>query len=81
MISDVVAAEPAAGARFEEASDALGFDLAQVVREGPPERLNSTEITQPAMLLASTALFDAWIARGGVALASWRGIVSANTRP
>ena len=65
MIGDVVAAEPAAGARFEEASDALGFDVVQVIREGPTERLNSTEITQPAMLLASTALFDAWIARGG----------------
>lgn len=65
MVGDVAAAEPAANARFEEASDALGFDLAAIVREGPSERLNQTEITQPAMLLAGMALYDAWIARGG----------------
>ena len=65
MVGDVVAAEPAARARFEEASDTLGFDLPKIIREGPAERLNSTEITQPAMLLASMALFDAWTARGG----------------
>lgn len=65
MVGDVAAVEPAAAARFEEASDALGLDLAGVVRDGPLERLNSTEITQPALLLASVALFDAWTARGG----------------
>lgn len=67
MVGDVAAAEPVAAARFEEASDAVGFDLAGVVREGPADRLNSTEITQPAMLLASVALYDAWTARGGPA--------------
>ena len=65
MVGDVTAVEPAAAARFAQASDALGFDLAGVVREGPVERLNSTEVTQPALLLASIALFDAWTARGG----------------
>ena len=67
MAVDVAAAEPVAAARFEEASDALGFDLAGIVREGPSGRLNKTEITQPALLLASLALFDAWLARGGLA--------------
>ena len=65
MVGDVVAAEPAAKARFEEASAALGFDLTTIVLEGPADRLNQTEITQPAMLLASVALYDAWLARGG----------------
>lgn len=65
MAVDVAAAEPAGAARFEEASEALGFDLAGVVRDGPADRLNQTEITQPALLLASLALYDAWLARGG----------------
>ena len=65
MAVDVAAAEPAGAARFEEASDALGFDLAGVVRDGPADRLNQTEITQPALLLASLTLYDAWLARGG----------------
>ena len=37
---------------FDQASQALGFDLWKLVAEGPAERLNATEITQPAMLVA-----------------------------
>ena len=40
---------------FEEASDALGYDLWSVIIDGPVERLNQTEITQPAMLCAGVA--------------------------
>lgn len=40
---------------FEEASNALGYDLWSVVIDGPIERLNQTEITQPAMLCAGVA--------------------------
>lgn len=40
---------------FEEASSALGYDLWSVVIDGPVERLNQTEITQPAMLCAGVA--------------------------
>ena len=40
---------------FEEASNALGYDLWSVVIDGPVERLNQTEITQPAMLCAGVA--------------------------
>ena len=65
MAADVADAEPAAAARLEEASQAVGFDLAQVIREGPDAQLNRTEITQPALLAASIALHDAWLARGG----------------
>lgn len=40
---------------YAQASDALGYDLWQLVSEGPEERLNQTEITQPAMLCAGVA--------------------------
>jgi len=62
---------PAAGAdslirdTFAEASAALGYDLRQLVAEGPAERLNSTECTQPAMLAAAIATWRVWRANGG----------------
>jgi [acyl-carrier-protein] S-malonyltransferase len=43
---------------YAEASEALGYDLWQVVCEGPEERLNRTEITQPAMLCAGVACWQ-----------------------
>ena len=50
---------------FAEASAVLGYDLGQLVAQGPAERLNSTECTQPAMLAASIATWRLWRARGG----------------
>ncbi len=43
---------------FAEASEALGYDLWSVVTEGPENRLNQTEITQPAMLCAGAASWE-----------------------
>ncbi|MBB3143460.1 ACP S-malonyltransferase [Halomonas organivorans] len=45
---------------FEEAADALGYDLWQVVQEGPAEALNATACTQPALLAASVAIWRVW---------------------
>lgn len=45
---------------FKEASDALGYDLWQLVSEGPTEKLNQTNFTQPALLTASVALWRVW---------------------
>lgn len=45
---------------FTEASDALGIDLSAIIREGPAEKLNQTEITQPAMLAAGVAAYRVW---------------------
>lgn len=50
---------------FAEASTVLGYDLWQLVAQGPAERLNSTECTQPAMLAASIATWRLWRSRGG----------------
>jgi len=41
---------------FSEASEVLGYDLWDIVSNGPVEKLNSTEITQPAMLAADIAV-------------------------
>ena len=42
---------------FSEASQALGYDLWQLVSEGPAEKLNQTNFTQPALLTASVAVW------------------------
>jgi [acyl-carrier-protein] S-malonyltransferase len=48
-----------------EASDALGEDLARLIREGPKEALELTTNTQPVMLAAGVACWRAWRAEGG----------------
>ena len=52
---------------FAEASEALGDDLWQMVKEGPAERLALTVNTQPLMLTAGVAVYRAWCAAGGPA--------------
>ncbi|WP_448213009.1 ACP S-malonyltransferase [Colwellia sp. MEBiC06753] len=42
---------------FQEASDALGYDVWALVASGPAEKLNATNFTQPALLTASVALW------------------------
>ena len=51
--------------RFRAASEVLGFDLWALVTTGPEDALNRTENTQPALLAASVATWDAWIECGG----------------
>ncbi|MFF7706825.1 ACP S-malonyltransferase [Pseudomonas sp. NPDC007930] len=50
---------------FQEASDALGYDLWALCQFGPVELLNQTDKTQPAILTASIALWRLWQAQGG----------------
>ncbi len=50
---------------YEEASDALGFDLYALVKDGPKESLDETVNTQPAMLTAGIATWRAWQQAGG----------------
>ena len=49
----------------QEASDALGEDLGQLIHDGPKESLALTTNTQPVMLLAGVAAYRAWRAEGG----------------
>ena len=48
---------------YEEANEALGYDLKKISLEGPAEELNKTEITQPAILAASVAALRAMLAQ------------------
>ena len=57
---------PVVSATFAEASDVLGYDLWQLVSEGPEAQLTLTEFTQPAILTASVALLRCWQQAGGV---------------
>ena len=41
---------------FQQASDVLGYDLWDIVCNGPEEKLNQTAITQPAMLAADVSV-------------------------
>ncbi len=50
---------------LEEASAALGEDVARLIREGPKEALELTTNTQPVMLTAAIACHRAWLAEGG----------------
>lgn len=65
MLARLLAEQPAAAAAFEEANEALGYDLGALVASGPDELLNRTDHTQPAMLAAGVAVWRAWQARGG----------------
>lgn len=51
---------------LEEASEALGEDVARLIREGPKERLELTTNTQPVMLTAGIACYRAWLAATGL---------------
>jgi [acyl-carrier-protein] S-malonyltransferase len=64
---------PAVRSTLDEASDALGVDVARLVHEGPRESLDLTTNTQPVMLVAGVAAYRAWIADGVPAPAMMAG--------
>jgi [acyl-carrier-protein] S-malonyltransferase len=64
MLAELAAAYPEVEATFVEASDALGYDLWEVVQNDPQDNLNQTEVTQPALLTASVAIFRVLQAQG-----------------
>jgi [acyl-carrier-protein] S-malonyltransferase len=76
---------PQAAAIFARASAVLGFDLLELCRYGPEERLRATENTQPAILVASLACAAALAARGvepsvaaGLSLGEYSALVAAD---
>ncbi len=60
-------------ATFQEASDALSYDLWSLIQDGPAEKLNSTDVTQPAMLASGVATWRVWQAKGGTIPAMMAG--------
>ncbi len=73
MLADAAAAHPSVGQTFAEASDALGYDVWDLVQHGEQDALNLTETTQPVLLTASVALWRAWRAAGGAVPARMAG--------
>jgi [acyl-carrier-protein] S-malonyltransferase len=67
MGRDLAQAFPIARQTFEEANDALGFDLAKLCFSGPEEQLRLTEFTQPAIFTVSVAALRVLTAAGASA--------------
>lgn len=65
MLAELAAQHSVVAATFAEASAALGYDLWELVQQGPAERLADTVVQQPAMLVAGIATWRYWLARGG----------------
>ncbi len=65
MLADIAERSPLVGDTFATASAALGYDLWALCQDDPNGRLSETEVTQPALLTASTALWRVWLDAGG----------------
>jgi [acyl-carrier-protein] S-malonyltransferase len=50
---------------LQEASDALGENIGQLIHEGPKEALGLTSNTQPVMLVSAIAAYRVWLSEGG----------------
>ncbi|GGG81079.1 ACP S-malonyltransferase [Paenibacillus radicis (ex Gao et al. 2016)] len=64
MGKDVYDSVPASRAIFEQADEALGFSVSDIIFNGPDEQLKQTANTQPALLTVSVALLEALEGRG-----------------
>ena len=73
MLKDLSENFSEVSATFKEASDALGYDLWSIIQDGPAEKLNSTDVTQPAMLASGVATWRVWQAKGGAMPAMMAG--------
>ncbi|MBA64040.1 MAG: [acyl-carrier-protein] S-malonyltransferase [Planctomycetaceae bacterium] len=84
LFSDV----PAAKTLFNQASDILGYDLAELCISGPAEKLNTTDHSQPAIFVASlaaleslkqkdAALVESCAATAGLSLGEYTALVFA----
>ncbi|MDO5652214.1 MAG: ACP S-malonyltransferase [Moraxella sp.] len=60
MLADLATQFPIVEQTFKQASEALGYDLWQLVQQGEAEELNQTWRTQPALLAASVAIYRTW---------------------
>jgi len=71
---------------YKRASTVLGYDLWALISEGPVEKLNQTEFTQPAMLASGYAAYLVWLAKtkikpsvvAGHSLGEYTALVATN---
>ncbi|MCH8847050.1 MAG: ACP S-malonyltransferase [Proteobacteria bacterium] len=60
MLAELADTQSTVQSTFAEASDTLGYDLWQLVQDGPETELNKTTRTQPALLASSVATWRVW---------------------
>ena len=58
MAKDIFEISQIARNKVKKAEDILGFNISEVMFNGPKEKLQQTEITQPAIFLHSTIILD-----------------------
>ncbi|HSQ54862.1 MAG TPA: ACP S-malonyltransferase [Gemmata sp.] len=58
MAATLCAGFPPAKALFDRAAGILGYDLFSICVHGPAERLNATDVSQPAIFVASLAAIE-----------------------
>ena len=73
MQADLAAKYPFVAETYATASEILGYDLWQLVQDGPAEKLAETVVTQPAMLTAGYVAWLAWCEEGGAQPAQMTG--------
>ncbi len=66
MLAELGAEFPIVKACFQEASEALDYDMWDLVQNGEQEQLNLTENTQPILLTSSVAVWRLWCQQGGM---------------
>lgn len=89
MLAELSQRFPVVEATFGEASEGAGVDLWAMSQDGPEERLNRTEFTQPALLAAGVAVWRAWREQGGAlpsvlaghSLGEYSALVAADALP
>ena len=64
MLAELAAEYSEVEQTFSVASEALGYDLWQLVQNDPDKSLNQTHITQPALLAASVAIWNVMQSKG-----------------
>lgn len=90
MGASLCASLPAAKALFDQASGVLGYDLLDVCTNGPAERLNATDVSQPALFVASLAALESLkqsdpaalegvVATAGLSLGEYTSLVFAGS--
>ena len=60
MMVNLIALDDDVKKIFNIASEILGYNILEIISSGPKEKLNETEITQPAILLTSYATWLLW---------------------
>ncbi|MFA5982818.1 MAG: ACP S-malonyltransferase [Methylococcaceae bacterium] len=86
MLAELASENPIVKSLFGQASEVLGYDLWQLVSEGPEAELNQTQRTQPAMLAAGVAMWELWCHKSncrpfwmaGHSLGEYTALVCAN---